>query len=564
MRTTNKSGISAFIDECTRHGLKNVVCSPGSRNAPIIIALDQHPDIEAIVIHDERSAAFYALGMALQLKEPVGVVCTSGSAMLNYYPAVAEAYYQAIPLVVMSADRPEEWIDQGDGQTINQKGVYTKHIRAEVVISETIGVNDDLSEEVSSAFEAALVGWKGPIHFNLPLTEPLYDLEDIEWDRKSKIEHSSESISLATSQKIELSKKWKDAPKKLILCGQLYRNPALRAKLLELSDDSSVAVLVENTSNLVGQRWVHCIDRTLAGISVDEIEAFQPDLLITLGDAIISKRIKSFLRDSNIKSHWRVGHAFPEMDTYRALTESFQSEPSKFIDELLKLELDRNKSDFGSKWKQRDFVIQENQKAFKEDLTYSDFAVFDTLLDYLPENCHLHMANSSVIRYCQLFDPVPSIRYFSNRGTSGIDGSTSTAAGVSIMSPDVCNVLITGDVSFFYDSNALWNNYLPSNFRIFMINNEGGGIFRIIDGPRKSDQLEKYFEAHHTNKAEHICKAHDVGYVNASSVEDIESQLASFFEQSDRPKLMEIFTPRELNDKVLKSFFDAATKKIIQ
>ncbi|MFT5860508.1 MAG: 2-succinyl-5-enolpyruvyl-6-hydroxy-3-cyclohexene-1-carboxylate synthase [Flavobacteriaceae bacterium] len=558
IRTTNKSGISTFVDECTRNGLKHVVCSPGSRNAPIVIALDQHPDIQTIVVHDERSAAFYALGMSIQLGEPVGVVCTSGSAMLNYYPAVAEAYYQGVPLVVMSADRPVEWIDQGDGQTINQKGVYTKHIRTEVIISETIGEKDDLSEQVSSAFEAALVGWRGPIHFNFPLTEPLYDLEDVEWNRKPKIEHPSEGFSLSPSQKIELSKKWNDAPKKLILCGQLDRNPALRAKLLELSDDSSIAVLVENTSNLVGQRWVHCIDRTLSGISVEEIEAFQPDLLITLGDAIISKRIKSFLRDSTIKSHWRIGHAFPEMDTYRALTASFKSEPSTFIDELLKLELDRNQSDFGSKWKQRDFVIQENQKPFKQDITYSDLAVFDTLLDYLPENCHLHMANSSVIRYCQLFDPVPSINYFSNRGTSGIDGSSSTAAGVAIVSPESCNVLITGDVSFFYDSNALWNNHLPSNLRIFMINNEGGGIFRIIDGPRKSDQLEKYFEAHHTNKAEFICKAHDVGYVKADSVLEIEAQLESFFEESDRPKLMEIFTPREVNDSILKLFFEAA------
>lgn len=552
--TTDKEHITTFIHSCIRNGMTHVVCSPGSRNSSIVIALDEHPAIKTLVAHDERSAAFYAMGMALQLKAPVGVVCTSGSAMLNYYPAVAEAYYQSIPLVVMSADRPTEWVNHGDGQTIVQEGVYENHIRYQARISKELNAQE-IHSEVNKAFEAALKGWRGPIHFNLPLEEPLYGTREVEWEREEPIEFAHERLHLSEEEKEQLTKIWNDSPKKMILVGQHDRDLALKNGLFDLCNDSSIAVLVENTSNLTQQRWVHCIDRTLAGISEEEIEKFQPDLLITLGGAIVSKRIKQFLRKAPIKSHWKAGHEFPEMDTYRKLTHSFETTPSDFVELLVSMNLHRNVSNFGSVWKQKDFLNQDKLPAFFETIPYSDMAVFETLLDYIPENCHLHMANSSVVRYCQLYDPIPSIRYFANRGTSGIDGSTSTACGISVASPNTCNVLITGDVSFFYDTNAFWNKHLPSNLRVFLINNGGGGIFRIIPGPRESAQLENFFEAHHDRKAEFICKAHDVHYSSATSLEEIEGQMADFFEESDRPKVMEIFTPRELNARVLDDYF---------
>ncbi|PHR30301.1 MAG: 2-succinyl-5-enolpyruvyl-6-hydroxy-3-cyclohexene-1-carboxylic-acid synthase [Fluviicola sp.] len=553
--TTDKEHITTFIHACIRNGMTHVVCSPGSRNASIIIAIDEHPALETIVVHDERSAAFYALGMAQELKTPVGLVCTSGSAMLNYYPAVAEAFYQCIPIVVMSADRPSEWVNHGDGQTIVQEGVYTNHIRYEASISKELD-EAEIRFEVNRAFEAGLKLWKGPIHFNLPLEEPLYGKREIDWNKEEVIENRSEVSTLENSVKAELREIWENSPRKMILIGQHDKDLALQNGLFELCNDNSIAVLVESTSNLKHQRWVHCIDRTLGGISDDEIEKFQPDLLITFGGAIISKRIKLFLRKAPIKSHWKIGHDFPEMNTYRKLTHSIELGPAEFVHELLSMDLAQNASNFGSTWKQRDFLNQEKLPAFFETIPYSDMSVFETVLDYIPENAYLHMANSSVVRYCQLYDPIPSLRYFANRGTSGIDGSTSTACGVALSSPTVCNVLITGDVSFFYDSNAFWNNQLPSNLRVFLINNGGGGIFRIIPGPRESDQLERYFEAQHDRKAEFICKAHDVNYMSASSLSEIENQMADFFEESDRPKLMEIFTPRELNGEVLAQYFE--------
>ena len=565
MRTTDKSGIALFINQCFLHGMKNVVCSPGSRNAPLVIAIDEHPKMNAIVIHDERSAAFFAMGMAQQLKEPVGVVCTSGSAMLNYYPAVAEAYYQCIPLVVISADRPEEWVNHGDGQTIVQKNVYANHIRFEATINE-FTENEKAQqlqiENIENAFQLGNGEWKGPVHFNVPISEPMYNTVNVaSVDVIDTREFAKNFYTFSQAQKDELNTTWNSSKKKLILCGQMDKNPLLLQQLNELATDSSVAILMENTANLKSNKLVHCIDRTLAGISENEIENFQPDLLITIGGAVISKKIKTFLRSSDVKNHWRIGHAFPEMDTYKKGPKSFEINAIEFFGELLKLDLQQHSSSFGNQWKQRDFEIQDRLGDYVSKVIHSDFQSIRTVLDFIPDDAILHMGNSSVVRYCQLFEPISSFSYYSNRGTSGIDGCTSTAAGYASQSKKL-SVLLTGDISFFYDSNALWNDYLTDNLRIIVINNSGGGIFRIIDGPSSTKQLEKFFEAKHDYKAEKICEAFSIDYSAVSSLEELEKSMQSFYEvsQNERPKLLEIFTPSDENDKVLKEFFNFISK----
>ncbi|MCH2230662.1 MAG: 2-succinyl-5-enolpyruvyl-6-hydroxy-3-cyclohexene-1-carboxylic-acid synthase [Crocinitomicaceae bacterium] len=557
MITTDKTGVSALIKHCLSYGMTHFVCSPGSRNAPIVIALDEHPDVRTIIIHDERSAGFYALGMAQQLQAPVGLVCTSGSAMLNYYPAVAEAYYQCVPLVVLSADRPEEWVNHGDGQTIVQKGVYQNHIQYEYTVPEFI--NDTgltvFNSNVSNAFDAALVGWQGPIHFNIPLSEPLYNSLEVDYQPAELVEFGD--LEEADLKLDEFSELWKSSERKMIICGQLERDDALNTNLAEIAKDTSVAVLVENTSNLTDGNFIQCIDRTLGSINENEIEQYRPEVIVTLGRAVVSKRIKKFLRESNLRSHWKIGFDFPEMDTYRALSNSIKVAPNTFVYRVLKQIGILNNSTFGNRWKQNDYLVQDKLVGYFDDIPYSDLSVFETVLDYLPENSLLHMGNSSVVRYCQLFDPIKSIHYFSNRGTSGIDGSLSTACGASVIVKDKYNVMITGDVSFFYDSNALWSNYLGENLRIILINNSGGGIFKIIEGPSRTHQLEKYFVTEQKTKAKDLCKAFGVKYFNATSIEGIEAQMDDFYNTEDKQgaKLIEIETPNGINDIVLKEFF---------
>jgi len=302
---------------------------------------------------------------------------------------------------------------------------------------------------------------------------------------------------------------------------------------------------------------VHCIDRALNRMKEEELDAYCPELLITVGGAVVSKRIKAFLRKNPPKQHWRVGHSFPYMDTYQSLSHTFITDAFSFFKNLNQLDYPRSKSNYGAKWRQLDLLSKHKIQAFFQVARYSDVSVFYTLLDYLPEPAHLHMANSSVVRYCQLFDPIKGVRYWSNRGTSGIDGSTSTAVGAAHAKPDDLHVLITGDVSFFYDSNGLWNKYLSPFLRIILINNGGGGIFRIIPGPDKSAQLETYFEAQHHYSAEGIAATFHLDYLRAESIDEIESQMLTFYEkeQGGRAKLLEIFTPTESNSEILEEFF---------
>lgn len=556
MISSDKKMVQAFVSACYEAGMDTVVCSPGSRNSSLVIAFDEHPEFTCYVIHDERSAAFIGMGIAQETGKPVGILCTSGSAMLNYYPAVAEAYYQRIPLVVISADRPEKWINQGDGQTIVQSGVYTNHIESEVQLNEEME-EQTVRNKVICAFESISHYSKGPIHFNIALEEPLYNHVDISDEISSKIDWKTERTQLNEAE-FQVVKEGIGYEKKMILIGQMPKNAYFQELLKNLADDISVAILVENTSNLVSMKWIHCIDRTLQGMTPEQEAEFAPDLLITFGGAVVSKRIKAYLRKYQPKMHWKVGYDFPKMNTYEALTHSFQVSETTFLKQLLDIKSELIPSNFGGKWKQRDFFAQSKAEAFLHKAPYSDLKVMELMLDCIPEHAHVHMGNSSIVRYCQLFDPIASMTYFSNRGTSGIDGSTSTAVGAALAKKDVLHVLLTGDVSFFYDSNALWNNYTIPNLRIILINNGGGGIFNIIKGPRESKQNATYFEAQHSFSAEYLAKAFNAEYFSASSETEALDCMEAFYsyDENGRIKLLEIHTSHIKNHLILDDYFD--------
>lgn len=551
MITTTKKGVQIFVESCVGRGLRHVVCSPGSRNAPLVIAFDQHPEITTYVIHDERSAAFFALGLSMALDQPVGVTCTSGSAVVNYYPAVTEAFYQGIPLVVMSADRPKYLINQGDGQTIMQDHIFGKHALGYLSVPEDGG--DEIDLEIDKVLIKALGPQQGPVHFNFPFEEPLY--ESIENER-SAVRHLNVEKNPFEGLSEELIEQWNQSERKMILVGQA--KPSARRDLLlkELASDPSVVVLTECTSNAVDLQFNHCIDRSLAALNESDILGFQPDILVTLEGAIVSKRIKQFLRNAEgLKYHWNVSTSFLEMDTFFKKTAQVNAETVPFLQYLVDQRSGLPKSNFGAKWKQLDFENQDRMRTYVAGAPFSDLTAFDIILDSIPEGTYVHLANSTPVRYGQLFDPIKGITYLSNRGTSGIDGSISTAVGYAAAHPDKVNVVLTGDVSFFYDSNALWNTYLGSNVKIVLINNGGGGIFRIIDGPSKTPQLERFFEAAHTTSAEHICKAHDLKYLKANDLSTLETGMVELLEEAEKPVLLEVFTPKEVNAEVLRNFF---------
>ena len=536
-----------IIAACRQFEIQTVVISPGSRNAPLTIGFSNHKDFETLSIVDERCAAFFALGIAQQTLKPVALVCTSGSALLNYYPAIAEAYYSQIPLVVISADRPAHLIDIGDGQTIRQENVFKNHILYSANLKEFDAENS--IKALSKAF-SLLRQVKGPIHINAPFNEPLYETVATINDFRFIAEESDLQDTIDYEN---LASQWNSAKKKMILVGVHSPNAALEILLDKVADDPSVLVFTETTSNLYNKRFVNSIDNLIFNLTEEEFTSLKPDILLTFGGMIVSKKIKKFLRDYSPKEHWHVNE-LRAFDTYQVLSKHLKIDSHSFFKHFCELVDYDNKSTYESTWTHYKQRIREKHNHYIKTAPYSDLKVFEQVLKVIPDFSEVQFSNSAIIRYSQLFEMNSTITVFCNRGTSGIDGSTSTALGAAYATQKP-TTLITGDLSFFYDSNALWNNYIPSDVRIVIINNSGGGIFKIIPGPKKSTAL-KYFETPHCLTAEHLCVMFGFEYSTAHNLKTLAEEVVGFYDKSDKPKVLEVFTPSDLNDLVLKEYIN--------
>lgn len=537
---------------CLDKDIKHIVICPGSRNAPLTIGFTENKDFTCYSIVDERCAAFFAMGLAQQLQHPVAVVCTSGSALLNFYPAVAEAFYSDIPLVIISADRPPEKIDIGDGQTIRQQNVFANHIlysaNLKVQESQQLGNEKELNIALNTAIEL-----KGPVHINVPFEEPLYKTVNHPTVHAQNVpprltEH------LLTESLEEFAAVWNKSHKKMVLVGVLPPN-SVKAKIVEqLANDPSVLVLTETTSNLHHDRFINCIDQLITTLSDEEFKALQPDVLLTFGGMVVSKRIKAFLRKYPPAHHWHVD-AKKAYDTYFVLSHHFKTNINTLLNTFLP-QTHLVESNYRDQWLAVKKYRQEKHSHYLSSIPFSDLKAFEWFLTHIPKNTQLQISNSAAIRYAQLFQLDASLTVFCNRGTSGIDGSTSTAIGAALASKQAVT-LLTGDLSFFYDSNALWNTYIPTSFRIIVVNNSGGGIFRILPGNKNTENFDRYFETTHNLTAKQLCDMFGFEYHQASNESELENIWDNFYTEGDTPKLLEVFTDRLQNDDILINYFKA-------
>jgi len=550
MILSDKKGVQLIVQFLAKAGIKNVVLSPGSRNAPLSLSFHHHPYFDCRVIADERVAAYHALGISLSTKQPTVLVCTSGTAVLNYAPAIAEAYYQHIPLIIITADRPAEWIDQGDGQTIRQTNVFSNFIlKSFSLIGDSNADFKKMNKDLNEALNLSTIQ-KGPVHLNVALEEPLYKLTEVNTDL-TEINLLTPPVDfIEEKQEREMKNFYSQVKKILIIAGQMDGNSTLNNALNELASKENILVFTENTSNLHSSDFVSCIDRFIDGFSDEEKINFAPDLLITIGGAVVSKKVKSWLRQNKPNQHWKIGREDLEMDTFRCKKYSVSVSPEFFIQEIL------NWDNLNSDYRKNGQLLNEKRKAkSKEFLAKSDFSdlkVFEILLKNIPNYSILHLGNSSPVRYAQLFDSRSDLIFYSNRGTSGIDGCTSTAAGMADVS-EKCVTLISGDISFFYDSNAFWNDHLKK-LKVIVINNGGGGIFRIIDQPKDIKDTETLFETRHQRKVEGIAKAFGINYLSANDQNSLEKALKELY-LGNLPTILEIFTPTEKNALILKNYF---------
>ena len=576
-----------LILSCLKFDFFDVVISPGSRNVPLAIGFASNKKFKCYSIVDERSAAFFALGLSQKSKKPTILICTSGSALLNYYPAVAEAYYSEIPLIILSADRPEYKINIGDGQTINQSNVFEKNIlysnslkqdcshATEEIIKSNLQkiVNDKAdyskieklqksiqknNEEIIEIAFNLSINKMQPVHLNVPMEEPLYEFND------------SPSISVKVKKKTEKKLSLTDldnfykainkASKIMILIGVSDGNILSKKSIQKINSCSSIIVMKEHTSNVFNESFISNIDRLIGPIELQSnsdslFDELSPEIVISLGGMIVSKKIKSFLRNYKPRKHFHIGNNISK-DSFYSGVEHINTTANKFFENI---DLNKSDSKYFEKWNQLDYSKLDLHNRYMKVINFSDLKVFEILTNWIPKKYNIQVANSTPIRYFQLFDLKNKNMMFANRGTSGIDGSTSTAIG-SAMQNESPVLLVTGDLSFFYDVNALWNNHIPKNFRIIIINNSGGGIFKILPGFKENNLFSEFIETQHNLSARLIAKMFNFNYTRVSTKFGLNLYLRTFFKNSKKPKILEIKTSSVKSTKILKEYFRYLSK----
>lgn len=550
--TTSFERIQILTDLFKQHHVKHIVFSPGSRNAPLVIGFRNDNYFETKTVIDERSAAFIALGMAQQLQEPVAICSTSGSATLNYAPAICEAYYQKIPLLILTADRPPEWIDQGEGQSINQHAIYHNYIEGS--FNFPVDENPDTSWQAGRITNEAINLSKKssrPVHINLPFREPLYQTGSSTSKRK-KTELCKIERIISEDEIIKIANKWNQSQKKLILCGLMPQNDLLNKALSSFSKDPSTVILTETTANLQADNFIPCIDRTLERI-IGEPQMI-PEIVVTIGGPIISKKIKSLFRKYNPLEHWHIEPTEATMDVFTSLTKIIPVDPAYFFN-TLKDKTQIIQSSFQKIWMDQYHQSKKNHDDFIESIEWSDLKAHQLIHEHIPEKANFQMGNSTAVRYVQLFEYKKDIQFNGNRGVSGIDGSTSTAMGAALVN-DKLTLLVTGDLSFVYDINAFWNKTHPDNLKIIVVNNNGGGIFKIIPGPFSTPYGKEHFEAENPANLKHLAQAHNIEFLSANDIETTNKALKDLF-NSKSTCILELETHQCDNEDVLKSYFEA-------
>ena len=542
-----------LVATCAKKGIEHAILSPGSRCAPLTLAFARHPDIHARTIPDERSAAFIALGMAQQLHHPVVLVCTSGSAALNYFPAIAEAYFQQVPLLILTADRPPEWIDQWDGQTIYQEEVFGKHVKKSFHFPDSFENKDQqwhARRIVNEAINLSKSFPAGPVHINIPLREPFYPEPEEQFEYPEDVQdftYFPAQKHLSEESLKQLQNRLKEVNRLLIVPGQQRPNPSIQALLDQLASDKNVVVVSDTISNLQGAKSIHLHDHFVGMEAIQE--NLKPDLILSFGKSIISKSLKLFLRKSEC-SHWHIQEDGGAKDTYQSLTRILGCNSGYFLHWLSQNLPSQNPEYFNHWHSLQNQVAAALPKALTE-VEFGEYPALDLVLSKVPKTSKLHLANSMAVRYVNFLGKREQ-EVICNRGTSGIDGSNSTAVGCTFTTKDPVT-LITGDMAFFYDRNAFWHNYTMPNLRIVVLNNHAGGIFRLIDGPAKQPELEEYFETKQKLNAYHLAQEFGFEYVLVKNELEIKHHLESFYSPSLKPKILEIETSSSKNAEILKS-----------
>ena len=526
---------------CSTFGVDNAVVCPGSRSAALTLAFTRNSKINIRVITDERSAAFVALGMAQVSNKPVVLICTSGTAGLNFAPAVAEAFFQRIPLLILTADRPPEWINQHDGQTIFQQNLFGNHIVKSYDFPVDYSHTDSVWQAERITNEALALTKTGPVHINIPIREPFYPQEGETFTGEHRaVAYFPTEQTLSKNVWENLIQTWDNSSQVMIAVGQNHER--LDGSLNSLSKLSNVTILSDVISNVNIDKKVSSHDTFLP-----KLEESSVDLLITVGKSFISKAFKQYFRKNKPKVHWHIEEQTELIDPLQSITHKIPVSATYFLAELSK----RIQSKITSEnWQTSETKAKDYLKEFLSKAEYGELKAIHTILGTLKSDEILHVGNSMPVRYTNLLGAFlpKNVLVYANRGTSGIDGIVSTAIGQALQSNKKTHCLV-GDVSFFYDSNALFAAK-PKNLCVYLLNNGGGNIFRMIDGPKAQPELESHFITNTGRSAKYMALEAGYSYHEIRSQKDLETAINN---KEDEAALFEIFLDGVHDSEVFKS-----------
>ncbi|MDR0429940.1 MAG: 2-succinyl-5-enolpyruvyl-6-hydroxy-3-cyclohexene-1-carboxylic-acid synthase [Tannerellaceae bacterium] len=561
---SNKKNVLQLVALLKAFEIKQIVLSPGSRNSPVThsFAVDSFFTCHTVV--DERSAGFYAIGIIMHTGKPVAVCCTSGTAVLNLGPSVAEAYYQQLPLLIITADRPGAWIGQMAGQTFPQPGVFNTLVKKSVQLPEINTSEDEwyCNRLINEALLELNYPIAAPVHINIPVSEPLFEYTIGQLPQVRKIDRCISTPEM--DEKLEMDgygERFQQYKKRMIVVGQLlwqWQTEDIRELLEEMAEEHDCIILAEHLSNIRSPYIISNFDVFLYALPKEEQDTYGPELLITFGGHIVSKRIKQFLQKNKPKEHWHISPTGEIIDLYKCLTHVIEADALSVLDYLVSCD---NPDENGDKPYALSWGNAIKKLPPARIMEFSDLLVVKELIETIPRDSALHLANSSSVRLAQLFPLRSDVMIYCNRGTSGIDGCLSTTVGYASVSEKLTFLLI-GDLAFFYDMNGLWNRQINKNIRILLNNNGGGEIFYTLPGLNKSEALETYISASHQTQAKAWAEATGFTYLSISNESELKKTMYVFTDnKSDKPILLEVFSSMRKNAEILRYFYHELKKK---
>ncbi len=540
--------VQQLISLLKAHNIQHIVLSPGNRNVPIVHTIESDPFFKTYCITDERSAAFFALGMIEKLGMPVAACCTSGTAVANYVSAVSEAYYQNLPLLIISADRNPTYLNQKEDQMIPQVAILESVCKKSVSLPME---EDERSLQYSNRLlnEAFLeLNHHGtmPVHINIPFEAGLDSFADIPPAEVRVVKRHTPINSSTWNNKLsQLSKN----TKVLVLFGQARPLAEQeRATVDSFARRFNCVFAVDHLSNYNGYA---CINTFYASkvMTSDAFLKLAPDVVITINGNSVSY-IRGLLKScSKPFEHWLVCDNGSVADPYHALSDIFECSAQTFFEMCNSLAPETQSHAYLDLWQKQAQTIDNAV------LPYSDIYAVQSLMKHIPPHSLLHLGNSTSVRLAQHFSLDDTVEVYCNRGTNGIDGSLSAFIGQAALHDNLAFLLI-GDLSFFYDMNGLWNRYVGSNVRIVLNNNSGATLFHYIIGTQKVPTLNNVTAADHNATAKGWAESLGIRYLCAHNREELDAAMSLLADEKvNAPIILEVFTSKEQDAEVLRTVY---------